>query len=217
MTLALYGHSFSSYTWKALIALYANGTPFEFRELGEDYPEHGAVVAAAGPSGQFPVLTDGPVTVFEASSIIEHLQLYHPGPAALLPADPAAAIRTRMIDRVFDLHVMAPMQELVGEAIRVGGLPDPAVRARIEARLEQSYRWIEGWLAGYPQREAITLIECAAAPSLFYADWVYEIPAELTRLKAWRAHLLALPPVKRCVDDARHFRHFFPLGAPNRD
>ena len=30
MTLALHGHPFSSYTWKALIALYANGTAFEF-------------------------------------------------------------------------------------------------------------------------------------------------------------------------------------------
>ena len=37
--LALYGHKFSSYTWKALIALYANETPFEFREVmpGEQY------------------------------------------------------------------------------------------------------------------------------------------------------------------------------------
>jgi glutathione S-transferase len=215
--LALYGHPFSSYTWKALIALYANATPFEFRELGEAHPEYGAVVAAAGPSGQFPVLIDGVVTVFEATSIIEHLHLNHPGPAPLLPADPAEALRTRMLDRVFDLHVMAPVQELVGEAIRAGGQLDPAVRQRIEARLDRAYRWIESWLADYPQREQITLIECAAAPSLFYSDWVYAIPADLPRLREWREHLLALPPVKRCVDDARPFRHFFPLGAPDRD
>jgi glutathione S-transferase len=31
MTLVLYGHLFSSYTQKALIALYENATPFEFR------------------------------------------------------------------------------------------------------------------------------------------------------------------------------------------
>ena len=215
--LALYGYPFSSYTWKALIALYANGTPFEFRELGAEHPEHGELVAAAGPSGQFPVLTDGAATVFEATSIIEHLQLNHPGPAPLLPANPAEANRTRMLDRVFDLHVMAPVQELVGEAIRAGGQPDPAVRARIEARLDRAYRWIEGWLADYPQPSHITLIECAAAPSLFYADWVYGIPPELLRLKSWRADLLALPAVKRCVDDARPYRHFFPLGAPDRD
>jgi glutathione S-transferase len=215
--LALYGHPFSSYTWKALIALYANATRFEFRELGPDQPEHSTVVAAAGPGGQFPVLVDGAETVFETTSIIEHLHLHHPGPAPLLPADPAEAIRTRMIDRVFDLHVMSPMQEMVGEAIRAGGQPDPAVRERIEGKLDRAYRWIEAWLEGYPQRAQISLIECAAAPSLFYADWVYEIPAELPRLKAWRAYLLALPPVARCVDAARPYRHFFPLGAPDRD
>ncbi|HEX5747076.1 MAG TPA: hypothetical protein VFZ09_12605 [Archangium sp.] len=32
--LALYGHPFSSYTWKALIPLYANGTAFEHRVVG---------------------------------------------------------------------------------------------------------------------------------------------------------------------------------------
>ena len=30
-SLTLYGHPFSSYAWKALIALYETQTPFEFR------------------------------------------------------------------------------------------------------------------------------------------------------------------------------------------
>jgi glutathione S-transferase len=215
--LALYGHPFSSYTWKALIALYANRTPFEFRTLDGEQPENGAVVAAAGPGGKFPVLLDGAETVFEATSIIEYLQLCHPGPEPLLPADPAAAVTTRMIDRVFDLYVMDAMQEVVVEYIRNPENPDPAVRARVNERLDRSYRWIDAWLARYPQRSAVTLIECAAAPSLFYADWVLEIPADLPRLRAWRAHLLALPAVRRCVDEARPYRHYFPLGAPDRD
>jgi glutathione S-transferase len=83
--------------------------------------------------------------------------------------------------------------------------------------LERSYCWIDNWLANYPQHDAITLIECAAAPSLFYADWACPIPAEFERLRHWRAHLLALPAVKRCVDEARPWRHYFPLGAPDRD
>ncbi|MDE2410962.1 MAG: glutathione S-transferase family protein [Sphingomonadales bacterium] len=217
MSLSLYGHPFSSYTWKALIALYANGTRFEFRGVGEGTPEHDAFVAAAGPSGKFPVLRDGEVTMFEATSIIEYLNRNHPGPAPLLPADRDEAIRVRMWDRVFDLHVMDVMQEIVFEYIRNPGNPDPAVRERVEARLDRSYRWIEGWLETYAQRDRVTLIECAAAPSLFYADWVYRIPADCPRLQAWRAHLLALPPVVRCVDDARPYRHYFPLGAPDRD
>jgi glutathione S-transferase len=214
--LKLYGHLFSSYTWKALIALYANSTPFEFRPLGGVDADDDAFVAAASPQGKFPVLVGGDTVVFEATSIIEHLHLHHSGPAPLLPADPAEAARVRMIDRVLDNYVMAIMQESVAEAIRLGAL-SAATRADVAARLTRSYAWIDAWLAGYAQREAITLVECAAAPSLFYADWVHPIPDDCPRLKAWRAHLLALPPVKRCVDDARSFRHFFPLGAPNRD
>lgn len=214
--LKLYGHLFSSYTWKALIALYANGTVFEFRPLGGVDGDDDAFVAAASPQGKFPVLVDGEQVVFETTSIIEHLQVHHPGPAQLIPSDPAKAARVRMIDRVFDNYVMGIMQESVAEAIRLGSLSD-ATRADVEARLDRSYRWIDAWLESYSQDEAITLIECAAAPSLFYADWVYPIPDRYARLKAWRAHLLALPSVARCVDDARPFRHFFPLGAPDRD
>jgi glutathione S-transferase len=33
MTLTLYGHPFSSYTQKVLIALYENATPFEFHSV----------------------------------------------------------------------------------------------------------------------------------------------------------------------------------------
>lgn len=216
--LALYGHPFSSYTWKALIALYANETPFEFRMLDGDHPENGTFVAAASPLGKFPVLVDGEATIFEATSIIEHLHLHHPGPAPLLPPDPDAAIRVRMLDRVFDNYVMGPMQDIVAEHLRSPGMPDPAVEGRARDVLDKSYHWIENWLGEQPPRgDAITLVECAAAPSLFYADWVYPIPMQCDRLRQWRAHLLALPPVARAVDEARPYRKFFPLGAPDRD
>ena len=218
MTLALYGHPFSSYTWKALIPLYANRTAFEFRMVDPDHPEHGAFVAGASPLGKFPVLVDSERTVFEASAIVEYLHLHHPGPAPLLPADPGAALEVRMLDRVFDLSVMDAMQEIVLEHIRHPGMPDPEIEARVRDRLDRAYVWIDRWLRREPRSGSdITLIECAASPSLFYADWVYPIPSACDALRQWRAHLLALPPVKRCVDEARPYRAFFPLGAPDRD
>ena len=215
--LRLYGHLFSSYTWKALIALYANGTAFEFCPLDQDHPDNGAFVAGSGPQGLFPVLVDGSETVIEATSIIEYLHCNHRGPAPLLPDDPAAAVRTRMIDRLFDNYVMGIMQQSVLEAIRTQGNPSREVLDHVAAKLERSYAWLDDWLADYPVSDQITLIECAAAPSLFYADWVHQIPEQYARLRTYRAHLLALPSVKRCVDDARQFRHYFPLGAPDRD
>lgn len=215
--LALYGHPFSSYTWKALIALYATGLEFELREVGPDHPEHAAVVQAAGPLAKFPVLEDGEARVFEATVIIEHLALHHAAARALIPADPAGALPLRLLDRVFDNYVMGSMQDVVNEFLRDAANPDAARVAEARARLQRTYGWLEDWLATYPVPDGVTLIECAAAPSLFYADWVHPIPRDHPRLRDWRAHLLALPAVARCVEDARPWRDFFPLGAPDRD
>lgn len=42
MSLVLYGHPFSSYTQKVLIALYENNIASEFRCLGPDMAQHQA-------------------------------------------------------------------------------------------------------------------------------------------------------------------------------
>ena len=215
--LALYGHPFSSYTWKALIALYAHDTPFEFRILDDQHPEHGGFVSQASPLGKFPVLEDDGIEVFEATSIIEHLDAHHPGEKPLVPWDDDDAVHERMIDRVFDNYVMGPMQDIVAAHIASPGSPDAMVVDRARGQLGKSYAWLEDWLGRCGTRKRIGLIECAAAPSLFYADWVHPIPDGCPRLRAWRARLLAMPPVARCVDEARPYRHYFPLGAPDRD
>ena len=213
----LYGHPFSSYTWKVLIALYANNTEFECRAVDAEYPEHIAAVQSAGPLGKFPVLADGDVMIFEASSIIEYLSAKFPGPETLVPLDPEAAIGMRMLDRVFDNYVMAPMQAVVDEHLRNAEAPDQARIGEAKAKLRRTYAWLEGWLEYYPATGQITLVECAAAPSLFYADWVEPIGDMFPRLAAWLAHLKSLPAVAQCIEDARPWRDNFPPGAPPAD
>ena len=217
MTVALYGHPFSSYTWKARIALLAGGIEHEFRVVDPDHPEHLEVIRSAGPLGKFPVLTDGDTQVFETTTIVEYVARHLAPSAKLLPEDPDAAIAMRMIDRVFDNYVMTPMQHVVGEYLRSPESPDATRVAQAREQLSRSYAWIEGWLTDYDAGDAVTLIECAAAPSLFYADWVLPIAPEFPRLRAWRAELLRLPPVAACVEEARPYRAYFPLGAPDRD
>ncbi|MCB2064789.1 MAG: glutathione S-transferase family protein [Novosphingobium sp.] len=218
MMLKLYGHPFSSYTWKALIPIYANEAPFGFEELPVDGQGPAwDFVREASPLGKFPVLSDAGHIVFEATAIIEHLAVHRLPDAGLIPADPQKAVETRKMDRVFDNYVMNLMQEGVNEAIRSAGNPDPAIMAGVRERLERVYAWLDEWLASYERPEQVTLIECAAAPSLFYADWVHQITDTWPRLRDWRAHLLALPAVSHCVEDARPFRPNFPLGAPDRD
>lgn len=216
-TLELYGHPFSSYTWKALIALYSAEIPFDFKIVDPDHPEHGAFVASAGPAGKFPVLRDGENVIFEATAIIDYLAVHHAEHVTLVPLQSDASIGVRMIDRVFDNYVMGNMQEVVNEYLRDRDNPDADRVSQARERLAAAYAWLEGWLQYYPVAGQVTLVECAAAPSLFYADWVHPIGEEFPRLRAWRRHLLSLPPVARCVEDARPYRAGFPLGAPDRD
>ena len=42
-------------------------------------------------------------------------------------------------------------------------------------------------------------------------------PEDFPRLRAYRPRLLARPSFARAVDEARPFRYWFPLGAPDRD
>lgn len=225
MTLRLHGHPFSSYCWKALIALYANETPFEFVQMDGERPLSEQFPGKVHPGGHIPVLEDGDAVVFEATSIVEHLAVHHPGPASLIPADPAEAVVARMLDRVFDNYVMGSMQRVVAAHLAsrdkpelgMRAEPDAAEIAAAKARLRQAYGWLEGWLTDNELPPHVSLVTCAAAPSLFYADWIEQIGEDQPRLRALRAELLALPPVVRCIEDARPYRAFFPLGAPDRD
>ena len=117
MSLALYGHPFSSYTQKVLIALYENGTPFEFRCIGPATPQHSAEWLQRWPLRKFPLLVDGERNIVETSIIIEYLQLMHPGQMRLLPTDPMAALDVRFLDRFFDLHVMNSAQYAIDGAL----------------------------------------------------------------------------------------------------
>ena len=219
MALQLYAHPFSSYCQKVLIALYENATPFEFLLLGPGADALAAEHKARWPFQKIPMLVDAGRTVVESSIIIEHLDLYHPGPARMIPKDPRAALDVRMMDRFFDTYVMTPMQKIVFDQIRAAPDRDPLGVVDARAMLDTAYRWLDAFLA---QREwaagdGFSLADCAAAPALFYADWVHRIGAAYANVHAYRRRLLARPSYARAVDEARPYRPLFPLGAPDRD
>lgn len=219
MPLTLYGHPFSSYTQKVLIALYENGTPFTFACIGPDTPGHAAEWMRRWPIGKFPILADGDRTIAETTIIIEYLQLAHPGSARLIPEVPMAALDVRFLDRFFDLHVMSPMQMAVNGALTGNEDKRREALALATAKLERAYAWLNTELVGreWAAGDQFTLADCAAAPSLFYADWTHPIPESYRVLRAYRARLLARTSVARAVDEARPYRPLFPLGAPDRD
>jgi glutathione S-transferase len=220
MSMILFGHPFSSYTWKALIPLYEKGIDFEFRILDEEHPEHWEQLRTLWPRGQMPVLDDHGKGVFESTILIEHLDLAYPDTPRMIPDDREAALKVRLMDRVFDCHLEASFQAAVSEYIPwITETPDPKRVERARSTLLSIYPWLEAQLAedGWACGSAFSMADCSGAPALFYADWTQPIPDECPKLKAYRARLLARPSVARCVEDARPYRGYFPLGAPDRD
>ena len=239
MSWQLFYHPFSSYCQKVLVAFYENGWAFEPRLLaGPDSPAM-QELGRRWPMKRFPVLVDGErggQTVLEATCIIEYAQLHRPGPVPLLPSDARQALQVRMLDRFFDNYVSTPQQKIVFDALRPPPDRDPAGVADARAMLDTAYAWLEQHLAqlsqgqpGDPVKDAaaaappwvagaqFSLADCAAAPFLFYADWTHAIGPQHPRVRAYRQRLLARPAMARAVDEARPYRPYFPLGAPDRD
>ena len=219
MALQLYFHPFSSYCQKALVALYENAIPFEPHELaGPDSPAM-QTLTRLWPMKRFPVLVDGERTVLEASCIIEYLGLTRPGPVRLIPADAQAALEVRMMDRFFDNYVATPQQKIVFDAIRPEASRDAYGVVQAREMLDTAYAWLDGVMAGreWAAGNQFSLADCAAAPFLFYADWTHRIGEQHANVLAYRRRLLARPSFARAVDEARPYRAYFPLGAPDRD
>ncbi|WP_068826976.1 glutathione S-transferase family protein [Pseudomonas sp. BMS12] len=219
MALELYAHPFSSYCQKVLIALYENATPFEYRLLAAEQPQNMQRLTELWPLRRFPLLRDNDQTVVESSIIIEHLQLRHPGPIRLIPDDPQQALEVRFMDRFFDNYLSTPQQKCVFDALRPVELRDAQGVVEARAMLDTAYAWLEQRMAGrtWAAGEHFSLADCAAAPFLFYADWTQPIGEAFPTVRAYRQRLLLRPSFARAVDEARPYRAFFPLGAPDRD
>jgi len=217
MSMQLYAHPFSSYCQKVLTAFYENDTAFEYRMLEDK--DAAAELAALWPLKRFPILVDGGRTVLEASIIVEYLDLAYPGRTRLVPEDARAALDVRMMDRVFDNYVMTPMQKIVLDRLRTEADRDPLGVAEARRMLDIAYRWLNDAINGreWGAGEDFSLADCAAAPALFYADWAHPLDPALNNIRAYRRRLLARPSFARAVDEARPYRSYFPLGAPDRD
>ena len=215
MSLTLHMHPLSSYCWKVLIALYENDTPFEARILDLSDPAVVAAFKALWPTTKMPLLCDTARdrTVPETSIIIEYLQAAYPGPVRFIPDDPDAALRTRLMDRLFDLYVMTPMQAIVGDRIRPADVAkDPYGVARARAQLAMAYDLLEAELAGraWAAGDDFSLADCAAAPALFYADKVAPLTDAHPKVSAYLDRLLARPSFVRVLQEAEPYFAMFP-------
>ncbi len=215
MSLTLYMHPLSSFCHKALVALYEYGAPFTPRIVNLGDAADRAAFAAVWPMGQFPVLRDDTrgETVPESSVLIEYLdRLYAPAGKRLIPEDADLAHETRLWDRVFDLHVQAPMQKVTGDRIRPKDQRDPFGVAQARARLRTALDMIDARMATrtWAVGERFTMADCAAAPALFYADKVAPPSDAHPNAAAYLRRLIERPSYARALSEAAPYMHMFP-------
>jgi glutathione S-transferase len=214
MSLKLYFHPLSSFCWKALIALYENGTPFTPVSVDLSNATERAALLKLWPIGKFPVLRDEATdrTIPESSIIIEYLDNQYPGRTRFIPADARHALQTRLRDRFYDLYVHLSVQKIVGDRLRPAGSKDPHGVAEAKARIQSCYGMIDREVAAktWAMGDAFSIADCAASPALFYADKVVPLSAGHSHLVAYFDRLKARPSFARVISEAEPFFRMFP-------
>lgn len=200
-------HPLSPYAQKVKIALAEKAVPFTVRT--PDAIGSGATpqdFRAASPRGEVPVLFADGQSIFDSTIILEFIEDRFPTPA-LLPADPLARARARMIEEVCDTHY---------EAIN-WGLSEITYFRRAEGELEQTLRdaavaqigrlnaWLEKQLgeADWLNGETFGWADLSAIPYVQGAAGFGIVLAAGSRLEAWLTRCRARPSVAAAFDAAR--------------
>ncbi|HEX8401366.1 MAG TPA: glutathione S-transferase family protein [Allosphingosinicella sp.] len=210
-------HPFASFCHKALIALYEKELPFEPVLIDLGTPEDRARLQSVWPMMKFPVLRDEAAAriIPESSLIIEYLDEIAPGRPRMIPTDPRAALQARMWDRFFDGFIAVNVTKIVTDQFRPDDRRDHDGIAQAEATMRQALDLFEREIAGreWAIGDEFSLADCSAAPALFYAGTIVPLDG-YSQTQAYFQRLLARPSFARVVEEARPYRHFFPLPWP---
>lgn len=221
MSLTLHFHPLSSFCQKVLVGLYELDVPFTKHLVDlRDAAERAALVKL-WPMGKFPVLRDDArgVTVAESSVILEYLDEVGGTAKRLVPTDRDRARECRLRDRFFDNYVNVPMQKIVGDKLRPEDKRDAFGVEEARAQLEKSYALADDWLRAGPWAvgDTFTMADCAAAPSLFYANQVAPFGASRPHLAGYFARLFERPSFARVVEEAKPYWAMFPGKRPDHE
>jgi glutathione S-transferase len=206
VALTLYHHPFSSYCWKALLALHENEVPFTARTIDLSNEKEAGELKGLWPIGKFPVLQDSSrhQTVPESSIIIEYVDQHYPGKAPLIPSDRELARQVRLRDRFFDFYVMDPMAKIVTDNFRPAGRNDLHGVEQARKTLATAYDMIDQEMAGktWAMGDLFTMADISASPALFYADLVEPLAPRHKNAAAYLDRLMKRPAFIKVLKEA---------------
>jgi maleylacetoacetate isomerase len=198
--LTLYDFAFSPNARKVRMALAEKGMRYEKVNVdlmkGEQRkPDY----LRLNPHGKVPTLMVDGTPIYESSAIIEYLEETCPNPP-LLPKDPLARARARMIDEVVDHGFQSPLR-----LIRINTTVRPPAE-RNEKEIEEckkSVAWYDEWLdrelaeTDYLASSSVSLADLAAFCNMGYQlSLKIEIDPKHKNLKAWHERMSARPSAK---------------------
>jgi glutathione S-transferase/RNA polymerase-associated protein len=197
----LYEHPLSPYAQKVKIALLEKGVKFDLQMpnlLGGDDE-----FARVSPRREVPTLLDGDDTIFDSTIILEYIEDRWPKPP-LLPAEPAARARVRMIEEMcdtyyeainwaaFEVQIFKRATGALAEQLLARGAKQRAgVNAWLERQLGE-HPWFDGKQFGWGDLSAIPVVAAGGV--------IGDPPSG--RLGAWLARASERPSVKETLDEA---------------
>jgi glutathione S-transferase len=200
MTLTLYSGPLSMFGAKAEIALREKGQPFELIMVpfakGDRYDPKHPEVMRVNPKGQVPVLLHDAVELFDSTVIVEYLEDAFPEPP-LWPAGVFARAEARLLELKADEVVFTNIARLFG-------LEDSPDDPRAVAARENAYRHYDELEARLAGRDFLagpySYADIGMFMALFYGERKGAVLGGATpRLLAWRARVLARPPVRTVI------------------
>jgi len=199
-------HPLSPYAQKVKIALVEKGVPFEVKTpdaIGSgNTPE---AFRAANPRGEVPVLFVDGQAIFDSTIILEFIEDAWPEPR-LLPADPIARAKARMIEEVVDTHYEAITWGLseIANFKRATGDQAVAMQTKAGEQLARLNGWLDRQLDGkdWLNGDSFGWADVCAAPFVQGAAGFGFGPAEGSGLDAWLKRVRARPSCAQSFEQA---------------
>jgi glutathione S-transferase/RNA polymerase-associated protein len=196
----LFEHPLSPYAQKCKIALYEKGVDFDLKPADLFAGPAPSDFAAANPRAEVPALVDDGVSIFDSTIILEYVEERWPAPP-LLPRDPAARARARMVEDVCDTHYDAinwGMMELLVFKRAEGDLA-ATLSARAAAQVTGLQAWLtrqlgdRDWFGG----EGFGWGDLSVIPYVNASAFFGQAPPAGTALATWQARANARESVAK--------------------
>ncbi len=195
----LYGGTVSPFVMRPVLAARAKGHDLD--PVTFDGGIKSDAYRALSPLAKMPLLVDGDFALPESQPITDYVDDVLPGPR-LIPADPRAAARTRLLIRIADLYLVPHLGGIFRNRENPEGVPAAMVGlGEAMGHLEHFRNDADSFAVG----DSFTQADCALIPLFFFFD-VFDkslqtgaLVAARPGLAAWWARAKASELGARCV------------------